>query len=221
MHEIEVFLILDNLDGKKSFGIDKLHPFLASVGAFQIFRPITYVINLSIEQRTSPDNLKIAKVIPIFKQGSHSLCDNYRPISVLPVLSKVFEKCIYNQLISYFSSQNIITPTQYGFKPGSTTVDCLVDLIEEISTSLGQGDYAVSIFLDLSEAFDTVNHSLLLSKLSFYGIQKPHIDSYLNKRKQRLFVNGNISDTMPISSGVPQGSILVILDIYKRLYSIF
>ena len=138
-------------------------------------------------------------MIPIFKQGSRSLCDNYRPISVLPVLSKVFEKCIYNQLISYFSSENIITPTQYGFKPGSTTVDCLVDLIEEISTSLDQGDYAVSIFLDLSKAFDTVNHSILLSKLSFYGIQKPHIDwfkSYLNKRKQRVFVNGNISDTM-------------------------
>ena len=77
MHEIEVFLILHNLDGKKSFGVDKLHPFLASVRAFQIVRPITYIINLSIKQRTFPDNLKFAKVIPIFKQGSRSLCDNY------------------------------------------------------------------------------------------------------------------------------------------------
>ena len=77
MHEMEVFLILDNLDGKKSFGLDKLHPFLASVGAFQIFRPITYIIHLSIKQRTFPDNLKIAKVNPFFKQGSRSLCDNY------------------------------------------------------------------------------------------------------------------------------------------------
>ena len=90
-------------------------------------------------------------------------------------------------------------------------MDCLVDLIEEISTSLDQGNYAVSIFLDLSKAFDTVNHLILLSKLLFYGIQNPYINwfkSYLNKRKQRVFVNGTTSDTMPISSGVPQGSIL-------------
>ena len=90
-------------------------------------------------------------------------------------------------------------------------MDCLFDLTEEIFTSLDQGDYAVSIFLDLGKAIDTVNHSILLSKLSFYGIQKPHIDwfkSYLNKRKQRVFVNGNISDTIPISAGVPQGSTL-------------
>ena len=102
----------------------------------------------------------------------------------------------------------MITHTQYGFKPGSTTVDCLVHLTEEISTCLDQGDYAVSIFLDLSKAFDTINHSILLSKLLSYGIGKPHIDwfkSYLNKRKQRVFVNGNISDTMPITSGVPKG----------------
>ena len=196
VNEIEVFLLLDNLDCKKSFGVDKLHPYLASVAAFQIFRPVTYIINLSIKQGIFPDNLKIAKVIPIFKQGSRLLCDNYRPISVLPTLSKIFEKCIYYQLISYFSSENIIIPNQYGFKPGSTTMDCLVDLIEEISTSLDQGNYAVSIFLDLGKAFDTVNHSILLSKLLFYGIQNPYINwfkSYLNKRKQRVFVNGTTS----------------------------
>ena len=85
MLEIEVFLILDNLDGKKSFGVDKLYPFLASVEAFQSFRPITYIINLSIKRRTFPNNLKIVKVIPIFKQRSRSLFDNYRPISVLPL----------------------------------------------------------------------------------------------------------------------------------------
>ena len=94
---------------------------------------------MSIKQGIFPDNLKIAKVIPIFKQGSRLLCDNYRPISVLPMLSKIFEKCIYNQLMHYFSIEDIIIPNQYCFKLGNTTMDCLVDLIEEISTSLDIG----------------------------------------------------------------------------------
>ena len=155
------------------------------------------------------------------------MCDNYRSISILPALRKIFEKCICNQLISYFSSENIITPKQYGFKPRSNTVDCLADLIEEITLSLDQHDYAVSIFLDLSKAFDTVNHSILLSKLSFYGIQNLYINwfkSYLIKRKQRVFVNGITSGTMSIFSGVPQGSILgplFFFYIYQRLYSSF
>ena len=93
-YEIEVFL-LENLDGRKSFGVDKVHPFLLSVAAFQIFRPVTHIINMSIKQGIFPEKLKIAKVIPVFKQGSRLECDNYRPISVLPALAKIVEKCIF------------------------------------------------------------------------------------------------------------------------------
>ena len=100
-----------------------------NVANVEIFRPVTYIINLSLKQCIYPENLKIAKVIPIFKQGSRDSCDNYRPISVLQVLSKILEKCIYNQLMYYIITENIITPYQYGFMPGSTTVDCLVDLV--------------------------------------------------------------------------------------------
>ena len=167
------------------------------------------MINLSIKHGIFPDNFKIAKEIFIFKQGSRFISDNYRPISILPVLSKICEKCIYNQLGLYFFTEDIIS-NQCGFKPSCTTVDYLIDLIEDVSTPLDRGEYAVSIFLDLTKAFDTVNHSILLSKLSFYGVPNPDINwfkSYLSKRKQRGFVNDVISDTITISSGVPQGSI--------------
>ena len=189
--------------------LDYCNSLLLSVAAFQIFRPVIHIINLSIKQGIFPDKLKIAKLMPVFKQGSRLECDNYRPISVLPALAKIDEKCIFTQLSHYFFTENIIISNQYGFKPGCTTMDCLVDLVEEISTTLDQGDYAVPIFLDLSKAFDTVNHSILLSKLLFYGISNSDIiwfKSYLNKRKQRVSVNGVMSNTISISTGVPQGS---------------
>ena len=186
VNEIEVYLLLESIDTKKSFGYDNVHPLLLSSAALEIFRPLTHIINLSLKHGIFPDNLKIAKVIPIFKQGSRSSCNNYRPISVLSALRKIFERCILNQLSFYLTYEDILVPNQYGFRSGMTTVDCLVDLIDEITKALDEENYAISIFLDLSEAFDTVNHSILLSKLDVYG-----------KR-----------DIEKVNSGVPQGSIL-------------
>ena len=153
-----------------------------------------------------PDNLKIAKVIPIFKQGSRSSCNDYRPISVLSALSKIL-----NQLSFYLTYEDSLVPNQYDFRTGMTTVDCLVDLIDEITKALDEENYAISIFLDLSKSFDTANHSILLSKLDVYGIrdiENQWFRSDLNKRKQKVFVNGVESDFLEVNSGVPQGSIL-------------
>ena len=106
-NEIEVFLLLENLDGRKSFGVDKVRPFLLSVATFPIFLPITRIIDLFINQGIFPDKFKIAKVIPVFKQGSRLECDNYRTISVLPALAKIVEKCIFTQLSHYFFTEDI------------------------------------------------------------------------------------------------------------------
>ena len=172
---------------------------------------MTYVINLSLKQGIFPDSLKVAKVIQIFKQGSCSLCNNYRPISVLSALSKIFQRCILNQLIFHFNTENILVSKQFGFKAGKTTTDCSVDLVDDITKVIDEGSYAVSIFLDLSKAFDTVNHSILLSKLDLYGIragENQWFKSYLSKRKQKVFADGVESNFYFLKSGVPQGSIL-------------
>ena len=139
------------------------------------------------------------------------LCTNYRPISVLPALSKIFEKYMFNQLMLYISFHDVFTPNQYDFRSGKNTTDCLVDLLEQITKSIDNGEFAITLFLDLSKAFDTVNHSILLSKLSYYGIkglENLSFKSYLQQRRQTVYVNGVFSDVQVIELGVPQGSVL-------------
>ena len=132
-------------------------------------------------------------------------------MSVLSALSKIFERCILNQLSFYLTLGDIFVPHLYGFRSGMATVDCLANLIDEITKALDEKSYAISIFLDLSGAFDRVNSSILLSKLGVYGmrvIENQLLRSYFMKRKQKVFVNGIESDFMEVNSGVPQGSIL-------------
>ena len=154
--------------------------------------------------------MKLAKVVPVFKQGSRFACSNYRPIPVLSSISKIFERYIFNKLMFYLTNNNMISSKQYGFRPSFTTFDCLIDLIEKITSSLDKGLYVVSLFLHLSKAFDTVNHQILLNKLKYYGLQSEYnwFQSYLSNRKQQVHANGVASDTRFISTGVPQGSIL-------------
>ena len=150
-----------------------------------------------------PDKLKIAKVIPIYKKG------DYRPMSLLPSIFKVFEKVIFKQLYSYFENEKIFNAGQYGFKSGHSTELAVLEIIDRITIDMDNGKIPINIYLDLSKAFDTLDHSI--DKLKHYGICHKSISllkSYLSHRKQYVTWNDIDSQYNSINTGVPQGSIL-------------
>ena len=169
------------------------------------------IINNSISSGIFPDCMKIAKIIPIYKKGSKHDLGNYRPISILPFFSKILEKCIHNRLYNFFMSNNLFSPRQFGFLKGRSTEQAVVTLLEFFYSVLNDKEYSINIFVDLSKAFDTVKHGVLVNKLQLYGIrgvQLNLISSYLKNRFQYVTLNAQSSNRRNISSGVPQGSIL-------------
>ena len=160
---------------------------------------------------TFPDKLKIAKVIPIFKKGDPSLFENYRPISLLPAITKVLEKIIALQLSSYFEKNKLLFDNQYGFRPKHSTKHAALELIDRIINKMDTNEIPLNIFLDLSKAVDTTDHTILLNKLKYYGLKGPTLiffQSYLSNRKQYSEIEDTTSTILPIQFGVPQGSIL-------------
>ena len=206
----EVKLCLKNLKDS-SAGHDEFKPIVIKDISNNIAEPLTYIINLVFQTATVPSELKFAHVTPIFKGGDPLQPQNYRPISVLPVFSKLLERLIYNRLFEYLNAHNIISKQQYGFRKAHSTEMALLHTIDTITTELDKKNKVIGLFLDLRKAFDTVNFSILLSKLEFYGIRGNALNlfrHYLENRKQRVILNGQKSDILLSTCGVPQGSIL-------------
>ena len=158
-----------------------------------------------------PKNLKEGCVIPIHKKGDRSDSGNYRPISLLSPFSKLFEKCILTQLNSFFSKHKLINSSQFGFQKNISTEMAVSEIYNDLIKNLEAGQITCSVFLDISKAFDSVNHSLLLAKLEWYGIRGPPlrlIKSFLENRTQYTTLNTHRSPLLQITSGVPQGSVL-------------
>ena len=159
----------------------------------------------------SPDCWKIARVAPVFKDGPADESSNYRPISVLPVVSRLFEKLIYDQLYHYLDSNKLIFGKQSAYRQLHSVLSCLLKCTTDRYLNLEGGKYTAVTFVDLKRAFDTVNHEILLQKLELYGIHNKEMKwfcSYLTNRKQCCKVNGKISNLESITCGVSQGSCL-------------
>ena len=172
---------------------------------------IAHHLNYFMKIGKFPDELKIGKITPIYKKDNVELLENYRPISTLPIFGKIFEKIIYERLYSFFVSQQLLHEKQFGFRKSHSTSHAINYSVHHISQARKNNEHVLGIFIDLSKAFDTIDHKTLLSKLNTYGVRGPThslITSYLSGRKQYVSVLGESSDYLEVKYGVPQGSCL-------------
>ena len=192
-------------------GFDGIPSFVANQCIDYFIEPLTYIINMSFMEGVFPSELKLAKVIPIFKSGDSTKMSNYRPISILSFFSKIFEKLMYNIVNNFLYKNEVIYKYQFGFRKIHSTQHAIITLVDRITSSLGSGDLVIGVFLDLKKAFDTVDHHILIKKLFSYGIRGNTLkwfQSYLTDRSQFVTYDGIESKVLPIKYGVPQGSIL-------------
>ena len=172
--------------------------------------PLTYITNLSFTEGVFPFELKIAPVLPLYKNNDPMLFNNYRPISILPFFSKLFERLMYNRLIDFIEKHNLLYQYQFGFRKNHSTFTALLILLEKITGALDDSEFAVRILMDFRKAFDTIDHTILLDKLYHYGIRGNALrrfNCYLTNRYQYVNCNNTSSDMKQIICGVPQGSI--------------
>ena len=207
----EVVSYIKSLDTNKASGPDLISARMLKCTADSIAPSLTKLFNISINLGRFPESWKTSSVVPIPKSSNHKEASNYRPISLLPVVSKILERHFHQHITSYLSEANPLSNKQWGFQAGKSTVTALLSVTHEWFKILESGQEVGSIFFDLRKAFDSVPHRLLLDKVQSCGLDPctlSWIRSYLTDRKQHVVVGGDSSPDTPVLSGVPQGSVL-------------
>ena len=207
----EINSLINDLNPLKASGPNEVPAVILQMISKIICVPLSKIYNISILTGTHPEKLKHANVIPVFKKGSRLLISNYRPISLLSNLNKIFEKMMYKRIYAFLEKNNILYDLQFGFRAKHSTTHALINITEQIRSALDAGKVTCGIFIDLQKAFDTVNHEILLQKMNHYGfrgITNEWLRSYLSERKQKVTINGFVSESSVINHGVPQGSVL-------------
>ena len=207
----EITDIVTAMKNKQSAGHDDISNFILKGVILSIADPLAHIFNASILSGTFPEQMKIAKVIPLFKKGDKLDPSNYRPISLLSTLSKILEKLIFKRTMNFLKYHNVFTNSQFGFRQKHSTIHALLNFVDKVTHAIDNYSHLIGIFLDFSKAFDTINHDILLHKLSHYGIRGKALEwfrNYLNNRKQYVSLNDHNSTLKDIKCGVPQGSIL-------------
>ena len=207
----EVKRLLKQTDSKISDVPELIPARLIKDCAHELAPSITHLVNVILETSTIPNDFKIDSISAIYRGGEKNQLSNYRPITVLPILSKIMEKCIYNQLTVYLEKNNLLSSRQFGFRKDKSTELAATLFFDDVHRAMDRGELTGTIFIDLSKAFDTVSHSVLLSQLPAYGIcgrEKELFSDYLFNRWQYVQYKSSVSKNKPVYTGVPQGSIL-------------
>ena len=207
----ELSNIIRGLNKNKSSDIYDIPIKVVKMGESFFAEHLSTVFNFCFEQGVFPEYLKIAFISPIYKKDSKLFVGNYRPVSILPILSKIFEKVIVKRVLKFLSDNKIICENQFGFQSGKSTELAVLDLHKKLIDSIENKELACCVFLDLAKAFDTVDHKILLSKLEYYGfrgIVTTFFESYLQNRLQHVKLGDILSKPQTVLCGVPQGSVL-------------
>ena len=213
VQEDQVLKIIKSLKNSSATGVDYVDTRTIKLVAELIAPVLTFIINLSIQTSVFPTIWKWAKVIPLLKAttADHILPKSYRPVALLPILSKVLEKVVFSQLVEYLELNNLIHPNLHGSRAGHNTSTALIQLYDKWVEEVEEGKMVGVLFCDQSAAFDLCDHSLLIQKLELMGVEESAlywVQSYLSNRKQSCFIDGEMSSPLNMfDCGVPQGSI--------------